>query len=204
MQPGEVISVNVGYYDTHAAEFAERTAGLDISHLYEPFLSRLPMPADILDAGCGTGRDSAAFVRLGHRVTATDASAAMVALASTSGATVLQQTLQEIAFEQCFDGIWACAALLHVPREEIARVLRNLERALKPGGVLYVSLKEGKGEELTKEGRYFVYYEEPEFRGLLEQTHNLRIERAWETSDPSQTPPTRWLNFLASRGERCV
>src|SRR5438309_6932977 len=84
---------------------ADRSA---LEALYQPFLAHLPPGGHILDAGCGSGRDSRVFLDRGCRVTAIDGSGAMAALASAYlGQAVLHLTFQEITFEACFDGVWA-------------------------------------------------------------------------------------------------
>ena len=98
----------VAFYDANAADFAERTLGIDMSDLYEPFLGAIPEGGAILDAGCGPGRDAAQFVRRGYRVVAFDASIEMVRRCrAVEGVTVKHQTFQEIEDEALFDGVWA-------------------------------------------------------------------------------------------------
>ncbi|MBQ9256333.1 MAG: class I SAM-dependent methyltransferase, partial [Acidaminococcaceae bacterium] len=92
----------------------------------------------ILDAGCGSGRDSLFFMRQGYRVTMLDASAAMCRCAEKlTGQKALHKTFAEINFDKQFDGIWACASLLHVSEKELENVLVKFHRALKRDGVLY-------------------------------------------------------------------
>ncbi len=103
-------------------------------------------------------------------------------------------------FNACFDGIWACASLLHVPHNEVADVLHRLARALKPRGILYASLKEGKGEHIAEDGRFFSYFSLDEFVTLLTEHNLFHILRAWRSDDPdSSGRVSSWLNLLARK-----
>src|SRR5829696_2513263 len=150
----------VAYYEANAERFVEDTFEVDMRPLYAPFLTLLPAGARVLDAGCGPGRDSLAFVARGHEVTAFDASEAMARLASRrTGLPVLRLSFDRVGFEVGFDGVWACASLLHVPRRDMPGVLHRLARALEPHGVLYASFRHGDGEAV-RGGRLFSDYRE--------------------------------------------
>src|SRR3954451_2645856 len=151
--------MTLDYYNTNADAFRERTKDVDVSHEYEKFLARLPAHpahAHILDAGCGPGRDAAHFSKLGYRVTAIDASAAMVEMAAkATGLPVRLLLFQQIDFVEEFDGVWTMASLLHVPTADVDDVVRRLTRALRPGGAWYLSVKLGDGERRNDDGRMF-------------------------------------------------
>jgi SAM-dependent methyltransferase len=143
------------YYDTHAKEYCESTVHLDLRDVYVPFLKQLAPGAHILDAGCGSGRDTKVFSERGFRVTAIDASAELARLAqSLTGRRCEVLRFQDMKFREEFDGIWACASLLHIPKGEMIDVLPRFIQALKPGGIFYISLKEGEGERIAEDGRF--------------------------------------------------
>lgn len=108
-----------------------------------------------------------------------------------------EMAFQQVNFNQAFDGIWACASLLHVPRAELVDALRRLRRALRPGGVLYVSLKIGAGETLEPDGRFFSYHTPAEFKRKL-LVANLRVIRNW-ISDEKPCASPMWMTFLVQR-----
>lgn len=111
----------LSYYEANASCFFAETSDVDVSALYGPFLSRLPTRARILDAGCGSRRDSLHFLQKGYDVTSFDASEAMACLdARHLGRPVLRLAFDQAGFEGHFDGVWACASLLHVPRQAMA------------------------------------------------------------------------------------
>jgi len=170
--------------------------------LYRRFLPLLADQAQILDAGCGSGRDASAFAKLGHLVTAFDASPAFIALAETHfGQPVHCLRFQDIAWQEQFDGIWACASLLHVPSVELPDVMGRLQAALKPGGILYASFKYGSKEH-EHLGRRFTDVDEPGLASLLAQVPGLEPVETWTTGDlrPGRESE-RWLNTLLRRAE---
>jgi SAM-dependent methyltransferase len=189
------INNNMDYYENNAKAFVESTLQVDMQPLYQSFLPLLPESAHILDAGCGSGRDAKYFVERGYQVTAFDASAEIAALAEKEvGQSIAVQRLQGIQYKNQFDGIWACASLLHVPAKELPDVFRRLARALKPNGVIYCSFKYGQGE-YEKEGRRFTDLDEAGLWALLEEIGELAIKELWVTADrrPGRAQE-RWLN----------
>jgi 2-polyprenyl-3-methyl-5-hydroxy-6-metoxy-1,4-benzoquinol methylase len=187
------------YYDERADEYIARTEHLDMAALYEPFLALLPNGGAILDAGCGPGRDAQAFATLGYRVTAFDASARMVELTQQrAGIAAVQMRFQELTYDREFDGIWACASLLHVPLDDLSDVLKRLRRALKIGGVFFMSFKHGSGERI-EEGRQFLDFIEGTLCERLGGIAGMSIIRIWSTDDQSGRANVRWVNALVRR-----
>ena len=187
----------LSYYEANAERFVENTRDIDMDSIYEPFLSLLSPGAHVLDAGCGSGRDSRAFLERGYEVTALDASEAMVELASHHiGRPVLHLSFDQVRFREHFDGVWASASLLHVPRHSIAKVLERLVIALKVGGVMYASFKYGEGETI-RDGRLFNDYDERSLRDLLRSRPDLVPLEVWRTTDlrPDRNDVT-WLDVL--------
>jgi SAM-dependent methyltransferase len=136
---------SAAYYDRNADAFVAGTIAADMAAFYGPFLARVPDGGAILDAGCGSGRDSRRFKDRGYAVTAFDASEAMVRRsAALLGQPVLHLRLQDLAFADAFDGVWACASLLHVPRAEMGDVLGRLALVLLGAGLLVAGYLEGQ------------------------------------------------------------
>lgn len=195
---------STAYYDAHANEYFKSSVNLDLHELYESFLKELRPGAHILDAGCGSGRDTKAFLDRGYRVTAIDASPQLVRLATSfTGHPCEVLSFQDIEFRQEFDAIWACASLLHIAKHEINDVMARFIRALKPGGTFYISLKEGEGERVSEDGRFFRYYSEDSFRMLLEGFPALREQAFWKTKEIRSTNHCEpWLSFLLKKAEQ--
>jgi SAM-dependent methyltransferase len=149
-QLAEIENITLGHYDQNAASFWEGTKDHDVSQNYEKFLAHFP-PAqklDILDFGCGPGRDLSYFKSLGHRPVGLDGSETFAAMARTSsGCPVLHQSFLSLALPSAaFDGIFANASLFHVPGQELSRVLKELHGALRTGGILFTSNPRGSSE----------------------------------------------------------
>lgn len=199
--PSDYVASNAAYYDTHADEFCRNTVGVDMSELYDPFLREIPPGARILDAGSGSGRDSAFFLRQGYRVLSIDASVEMVAATSRlSGQPALLMRFDEVAFDADFDGVWACASLLHVARPDLPPTLSRLAKALKPGGVLYLSFKYGDSERIEG-GRCFTNMDEVSFGQLLATQPDLEPLRVWIIDDFRNDGQSRlrWFNAIVRR-----
>jgi hypothetical protein len=126
-----------------------------------------------------------------------DASASMAELASRFiGRPVLRQSFDQVRFRERFDGVWACASLLHVPKRSLPKVLKRLGTPLKVGGVMYASFKLGEGEAV-RGGRLFNDYDEGSFTDLLRSCPVLGTLEVWRTADlrPDRDDVT-WLNVL--------
>src|SRR5262245_38138423 len=148
-------SDTIAYYERHADSFVSATVSVDIASLHNKFLALVPEGGLILDAGCGSGRDSKVFLERGFRVRAFDASTQIAARASgLIGTPVTVLRFEDFEECDCFDAIWACASLLHVPEVHLPTCIGNLWAGLKPFGVFYLSFKLGHGERAV-DGRHF-------------------------------------------------
>jgi 2-polyprenyl-3-methyl-5-hydroxy-6-metoxy-1,4-benzoquinol methylase len=196
--PSDPIDQTLAYYNEHAEEFIERTADLPMEHLYEPFLAVIPPGGRILDAGCGSGRDAAEFAKRGYQVTAFDGAANLAKLASQrTGLSVLHLTFEEMNWKEEFDGVWACASLLHLPSDRIDGALHRLTDGLRRGGVLFVSMKAGEFEG-RRDQRWFTDTT-PTLLGELLTGAGLELLKVWETENAGAGLTTRWVSALAQR-----
>lgn len=190
----------IEYYNQYAEQFAERTAGADMSFCRNAFLKYLPEHALILDAGCGSGRDSRIFMEKGYQVCAIDASEEMCRAAERRiGRPVQCMRFEEMEWRERFDGIWACASLLHVTRLELPAVLGNFHRALKSGGVLYASFKYGAGEE-ERLGRFFNDYRLGELEEAFLRDGLFSLAESFETEDVRPDYKEKpWVNIIVRK-----
>ena len=188
----------IAYYDANVDKYVRESVGTDMECFYAAFLSLVPARGSLLDLGCGTGRDTKAFLARGYQVTAIDGSKRMVdATTRLTGQPAIHMRFQEVAFKDKFDGIWACASLLHVSRDEFTNVLHRLERALRPQGVCYMSFKEGHGERVDG-GRCFTYFTGDELCACLARETSLAVHHIWLSDDPRPRRSERWVNLIAN------
>jgi SAM-dependent methyltransferase len=197
-ESSDPVEDTLAYYDGHADAFIARTASVSMDHLYAPFLALVDDGGHILDAGCGSGRDAAAFASRGYRVTAFDGSAGMARRASArTGLPIETMPFDAVNWNDTFDGVWACASLLHLPSASLPPALVRLVQALRPGGVLFVSMKEGAFEG-RREDRWFTDVTPDDLRALLTSS-GLEIERIWTADEVRGDTTVRWVNALARR-----
>lgn len=187
------------YYEEHAEEFVESTRDADMSSLYAPFEECLPAGARILDLGFGSGRDTLHFLSQGYEVVSVDNSARLVEMAKAFLPNdVRQLDFMEMEFDQEFDGIWACAALVHCTEEGVKEALLRCGRALKPGGILYVSFKFGRGE-VFRNGRWFLDMDESALQRTVACMKGFEIGKTWESADVRDQKSGRWTNALIKK-----
>lgn len=192
----------VEYYNENAKAYFSNTAALDMTEVYLPFLKHLRLGAKILDAGCGSGRDSLYFKNQGFQVTAFDASEEMVKLSSKLlEQEVLLMRFEDLNLSEQYDGIWACASLVHVKRDKLPSVIRNLVGYLKDGGIFYLSLKYGN-KEYVEDGRYFNCMTHDSFGELIRHVPGLTIERLCTTTDVRpERQNEKWINAYLLKTE---
>lgn len=186
----------IDYYNKHAEEFTASTFEVDMESLYQPFLAELSQGTRILDVGCGSGRDTLAFKNKGYQVDAIDYSEELVKRAAQLiGIPVKLQSFYEIDANQVYDGVWACASLLHCERDRLIEVVGKLINALKQNGVLYMSFKYGN-QDREKDGRSFIDLNEQQAQDLLSELNGVLLLEQWITIDKRQDRTEEWLNIL--------
>jgi len=193
------MSHTLQYYSANAATFFANTVTVDMGVLHTRFLQHVPAGGYVLDAGCGSGRDSKAFLTSGYRVAAFDASPELAAMATELiGQPVDLRSFAQVEELACYDGIWACASLLHLPESVLPDALRRLWAALKPGGVFYLSFKLGGGER-EHDGRHFTDATEARLHGWVARLVDLASIDCWITQDQRPGRAENWLNALIQR-----
>ena len=197
--------VTLDFYQTNAKDFFSQTINVDMQNVYQPFLEYLPKPhlsnqQKILDVGCGSGRDSVFFANQGFEVVAIDGSKSLIELAQQTDTRIDWQCLRfdEIAkqsWQNQFTGIWACASLLHMPFDDLTKLLNDLIRCLKSDGILYASFKYGDSER-EKDGRFFCDINEQRWQLIEEQLDSAKALKLWQTVDNRMDKRDIWWNVL--------
>jgi SAM-dependent methyltransferase len=180
----KIAYLTLEHYNQRAEDFWEGTRGHNVSQNIAALLQYIESEPHfmILDFGCGPGRDLKVFAGLGHIAVGLEGAAHFAAMARAhSGCEVWQQDFLKLDLpDTYFDGVFANAALFHVPSQELPRVLLELHASLKPGGVLFSSNPRGHNEEGWNRGRYGVYHDLETWRGyvsaagFVELTHYYR------------------------------
>ena len=186
------------YYDDNIESYKQQWLN-DFSENYnfeipDIFLSYLNPDSHILDLGCGTGRDSKYFLDKGYKVTSIDGSIKMCDVATA----LLQKKVKQINFldinyKEEFDGIFACASLLHLSNEDLLIVLKKISKALKQDGILYTCFKYGDSTRIDK-GRFYNDMNEERFLGIIKNIENLKIIKSWITEQYKSD--TKFINYI--------
>lgn len=185
------------YYDLNAKAFIESTLKADMTEHYAKFLAYIPKHGSILDAGCGSGRDSKNFQDIGYQVEAFDISIEMVKFATQyTGIEVKHHDFISVEEDIKFDGIWACASLLHVSCQELIEILAKYKSVLKPQGVMYMSFKYGT-DHYTKNGREFYCYTEETINDLIKQVGDYDVLESYVTGDVrNERSEEKWTSII--------
>lgn len=198
-----LVAATLEHYARHAEDFWAGTRDHDVSQNVAALLGAIEgeAPFDILDFGCGPGRDLRAFAALGHRTVGLEGVARFCDMARDhSGCEVWQQDFLALELPPGrFDGLFANAALFHVPTRELPRVLCELHATLKPRGVLFSSNPRGRNQEGWQGGRYGVFHDLAAWRGYLVAAGFAEIAHYYRPSGlPRAQQP--WLASLWRRG----
>ena len=187
----------IEYYNINAKEYFERTFTAEMSAIYKCFIKYLKPGSHICDLGCGSGRDSKYFMSQGFTVLPIDGSPEICRLASNFlGQKVICNKFDEIDYRNEFDAIWACASLLHIKKNKLNAIMKQMIQAVRNNAVIYVSFKIGNAEEII-DGRYFSYYNHDEILNFILKYESMKLLKMWVSDDvinPLEKP--QWLNII--------
>ena len=189
------------YYNKNSEEYFNSTLNVDMTNTYKEFLKLVPEGGKILDLGCGSGRDSMNFIKLGYEVTAVDGSKELAKKASVLlGKEVIVSTFEELELKEKFHGIWACASLLHIKREDLKTVLNNLYNNLDDNGVFYMSFKYGEKEYVDDKNRYFNCFTDESIISFINENTKYNILGLYITEDKlGRVNEVKWLNLICNK-----
>ena len=201
----DIIKKTIETYNQIAKIYADYTFNRLFQYNLNEFNSIIPKDAKILDIGCGSGRDVQYFLDYNLNPIGIDISHEMINEAKTRvpNGDFKKMDMRNLKFkENTFDALWACASLLHISRKELPKVLQNLNKIIKPNGILFIALKEGEGSKIIREQKYndlprlFVYYNKPEIEKLINENGFSIIKSEIEKG----TEKTNWINILCKKG----
>jgi SAM-dependent methyltransferase len=187
----------INYYEKNANEFYNNSINANMVEVTDKFLKFIEPGGAILDAGCGSGRDAFYFLNHGYAVEAFDLSPSLAAMASAlTGIDVQVIGFLDLDKEDKYNGIWACASLLHLEGREIGPAIKKLITALKPDGVLYASFKYGEASG-ERNGRYFTDMTEDKLVRILQEFPDIDILELWQSEDVRpEKKGELWLNIF--------
>ena len=187
----------IEYYNENVSKFVNDTQDVVFCATQDLFLSYLNEGDSILDFGCGSGRDTKYFLSMGYKVDATDGSEEICKVASDyTGINVKCLLFNELDEIDKYDGIWACASILHLDRDDLIDVFHRIVRALKDNGILYTSFKYSEFEGM-RNGRYFTDFTIESFNEFQTNIPEFIIEKKWITSDVRVgREDEKWLNLI--------
>lgn len=191
--------MSIEYYQKNGDEFCQNTVNINMANLHKRFLQHLKPNSLILDAGCGSGRDSKAFLAKGFNVDAFDASSVLVnKAAELTGLDVQLSTFNTFSTMNKYDGIWACASLLHVPKKDLMNTIKKLANVIVSGGYWYMSFKYGDNEREV-DGRSFTDMTEQSFMELIEPLGSFTVTDMWTTEDQRTDRAESWFNVILKK-----
>lgn len=189
------------FYQSRSQEYADATVGRALKRELNDFVGSLPSDGAVLDLGCGAGHDLASFHQQGRTAFGLDYAAQIATIAhATSQAPVVVADMRAIPFEDAsFDGVWASASLLHLPRCDLPIALREIKRILRSGGLLFASVKTGTGDFRGADGRLFTLYDKRTFQDALMQADFESIATGFNGGAPIGTTSLdeKWMTSLS-------
>jgi SAM-dependent methyltransferase len=187
------------FYGMEAAKYASRGQEPSRGRI-ATFLEHLPQDAIILELGCGGGQDSEFMLAQGYDVRPTDGTAEIAREAEKRlGISVATLLFGDLDAQGTYDGIWANACLLHVPRAELPDILCRIHAALKAGGVFYASFKAGEADGRDEFDRYYNYPPENWLRGIYAELGWATLSMEAQSGSGYDNRPTEWLHVLVTK-----
>ena len=123
----------VNYYSENAQAVAARYESV-VSNLSESFQVAFKANSKLLDIGCGSGRDLALLLVLGHDCFGLDATPELVDLSQKVHPELKGRVVQSALptfdppFGGQFDGILCSAVLMHIPEDQLVPAALSIKR----------------------------------------------------------------------------
>ena len=185
------------YYESNTERYAAETFFADMSKQYQRFLPLLKNGVKILDVGSGSGRDACYFQKQGYQVTALEPSKNLGReIRKVFSGEIVCSDIQSYQTTERYDGIWACASLIHLQEEEVLCFFRKIDMYLNDNGIVYASGKSGISTGEVADGRFFLDFTEQLVEKILTVNKQLKLEQLWYTEDARGRGELRWLNVV--------
>lgn len=185
------------YYESNAERYAAETISADMSEQYQRFLPLLKDGVKLLDVGSGSGRDACYFQKQGYQVTALEPSKNLCReIRKVFSGEIMCSDIQNYQPAERYDGIWACASLIHLQEEEVLQFFEKIDQYLDDNGIIYISGKNGISTGEVEDGRFFLEFTDRLVEKILTVNKQLKLEQLWYTEDVSGRRGFRWLNVV--------
>lgn len=185
------------YYESNAERYAAETFSANMSKQYQRFLPLLKNGGKILDVGSGSGRDACYFQKQGYQVTALEPSKNLCReIRKVFSGEIMCSDIQNYQPAERYDGIWACASLIHLQEEEVLQFFEKIDQYLNDNGIIYISGKNGISTGEVEDGRFFLEFTDQLVEKILTVNKQLKLEQLWYTEDVSGRRGFRWLNVV--------
>lgn len=189
----------IEFYNKNAKAYAETTLALDIKHVIVRFSNWAKENGDVLDLGCGAGRDLQTFKDLGFNVTGVDLSVELLQFAQKiPDVTVLHQDILTLSLEKQFDAIWCCTSLVHFTKSELISAIGRIKTHLKDDGVAFISLKEGSGPYIDSNDRFMNSFKREEVERRI-QANGMEVIEFFSEEHAIKSRGERIINFIIKK-----
>jgi len=191
------------YYHTNYKQFFNQTVDIDPSLFLSSFVRTIPANISILDVGCGSGRDLLWLKNQGFQVIGFERSAKLAAMArELSGCEVIEGDFETYNFSQLsFDAILASGSLVHIPHNDVPRILENIIKALNTksshNSFLYISLKAGKGIKKDSQNRIFYLWDDESLKSIFSDLGFNVIHSA--KSQSAKNSKDLWIGYILQK-----
>ena len=193
------------YYRINAEKYFEATKNADMKDACNRFLKYLKKGSSILDIGCGSGRDAAYFKDMGYMAEGLEPSEKLAALAEKhSGVKIHCFPVQDFVPEKRYDGLFACASLLHLKEKEILAFFKRAGEFVSPCAYIYASGKSGITTGVASDGRYFTEFTEELLQKILKENEHLELAELWYSDDVTGRTDFNWMNFILRYKETLI
>ena len=184
------------FYHTHALDYFNQTIEVDPSSFLLPFVKHLKPGSEILDAGCGSGRDMLWLSERGFYCTGLELSPDLAALARQhTDLPVTEADFVSFDFSQLnMDGVLLIGALVHLPHDHFPLVLSNILKALKPGGHALITMKQGQGRQEADDGRTFYLWGREDLDRIFNAHGLICVDYSVQTSLVRKIDT--WMSFV--------
>ena len=201
MKVSKYIQDNLKYYNENYKSYEnDKHKIINFEQIYQPFLQNLKQDSLILDFGCGTGRDILYFLNAGYKVEGIDGSKKMCMIAEkNTGLKIKCLNFLDFSENNKYDGIWACASLVHLNHQDLINTIRKISQSLKKGGYFYTTFKYGTFEGI-RNGRYFIDMTEERFKMILKNFTDLTLIYTYYNESYVENQHNKeWINFVLQK-----